>query len=105
MNGEVLQQRDLLVREWTHLLPVDHEVAKKRLILAQRHRDQRAASAQLDKSTAERDIRPGSTVHFDIRNRELKASAPHTAKAILHVYRSTNQHHNLPELLTDTSTL
>src|SRR6516162_9997199 len=54
LRGKVLQQRDLLFGKRTHFLPVDDEVTNKRTVLAQRHRQQSAAAAQLYKSAADR---------------------------------------------------
>jgi hypothetical protein len=53
LRGEVLQQRDLLVREGPYLLPVDHERPEKVVILAQRHGKESTAATQFNSSAAE----------------------------------------------------
>ncbi len=45
LRGEVLQQGDLLVGERPHLLTVDADRAEQRILLAQRHGDQRTHTA------------------------------------------------------------
>ena len=52
LGGEVLQQRDLLVGERPHLLAVDRDAAEQRLVLAQRHAEQRASAAKIDERAA-----------------------------------------------------
>ncbi len=52
LGGEVLQQRDLLVGERPNLLAIDRDAAEQRLVLAQRHGEQRASTTKIDECAA-----------------------------------------------------
>ena len=48
LGGEVLQQCDLLLRERTHFLAIDRDVAEEVIALDKRHKDRTARAAQID---------------------------------------------------------
>ena len=48
LRREVLQQRDLLVGERAHLLAIDRDDAEQRVVLAQRHDQGGAGTAEID---------------------------------------------------------
>src|ERR1700732_725014 len=52
LRGEVLQQRDLLVRKRPHFLPKDIDEADNRPVLAHRHIQAGPRTAEIDQGTA-----------------------------------------------------
>jgi hypothetical protein len=87
LRSEILQQRDLLVRERAHLLPIDDEVTEKRIFFAQRHREQGAAAAQLDEIAADRVARPVGLVLCDICDMDDRLAAQQTAMRVVRTDR------------------
>jgi hypothetical protein len=83
LRRKILQQRDLLVGERPHLLPVNHEVTEKRVICAQRDREQRAAAPQFDKGAAGRVARSVRLVFCNVCNMDHRLTGQQTAVRIL----------------------
>ena len=54
LRCKILQQRNLLVAEGSHLLPVDHNETDNRIVPAQRHQQRRASATQINQSAAMR---------------------------------------------------
>jgi hypothetical protein len=54
LRGKVLQQRYLLVGERPRLASVDGDDAEERTVLAQRHRQKRAPTAEIDEGARQR---------------------------------------------------
>jgi hypothetical protein len=54
LDGEILQQCDLLFGERAHLLPVDREAAEQDIVFAQGHDQNCAKPAQIDRSAVQR---------------------------------------------------
>ena len=54
LRREVLQERDLLIRERPHLLAVDRKDAEQHFVLAQRHSERCARAAEIDHGAAGR---------------------------------------------------
>jgi hypothetical protein len=52
LSGEVLHQRNLLVRKWPDFLAVDCDDAEYAFVLTQRHLHCGACSTEIDKGTA-----------------------------------------------------
>ena len=80
---EILDECDLLFGERADFLTIDHEVTKKGIVPAQRHREQSAASAQLDKTAADRVARPISLVLCNICNMDNRLAAQQTPMRII----------------------
>ena len=54
LRREILYQRDLLVREWPHLLTVDRDSPEEHLVFTQRDRQNGAEAAELDRRPRDR---------------------------------------------------
>jgi hypothetical protein len=83
LRREVLEQPDLLVRERLHFLTVNDEIAEKHFILAQRHGEQSAAAAFLDKIAADRVASPVGLVVGNIRNMHNRLAAQQTGMRVV----------------------